>query len=61
MIPCPFCGGGARFYAYFSAFMCDRCEALGPRGDTREAAAEAWNTRFFRAAPDEPETEGYPE
>lgn len=49
MIPCPFCGGGVRFNAYFTAYMCEACEALGPRGDNEEQAADAWNGRFFGA------------
>jgi hypothetical protein len=48
LLPCPFCGGDARFVAFTKAYQCERCYAMGPSvtGDTnKEKAIAAWNRR----------------
>lgn len=47
LIPCPFCGGGAR-YAFCRDnhwVLCKDCGASGKMANTRQHAVDAWNTR----------------
>lgn len=49
LLPCPFCGGddAAIIQSGYGCFTgaCMGCQAVGPYGDTREAAAVEWNSR----------------
>lgn len=48
--PCPFCGAEPKGTVWDSdshtaRAFCTKCDVLGPREDSHERAAEAWNTR----------------
>lgn len=58
LLPCPFCGGEARFYENWVAHErkwsvgCGDCDGfLGVCEDTKSEAAPRWNTRFWQVLP----------
>ena len=50
LLPCPFCGGEARYGMTFAGeeVYCSECSAAMPRKTTEAEAVAAWNTRTER-------------
>lgn len=47
LLPCPFCGGKARFINFYSLYMveCETCRAATDTDHKKENAIKIWNTR----------------
>lgn len=47
LMPCPWCGGEPTYYKDCGVWSldCDLCDVTGPRSETKEGAAIAWNNR----------------